>query len=136
MNHFIPATPWENPVLSEIRLAARIKGINRIDSGDGGSEIFEITLWIVDEQKYLKTRVCLPSEFSNRCQMRLKFFCYAIGMQDCELNENPQEAVDRVLAVELETTSNEKVNNGIPFSDVKKFLRSEILKETPNLNIR
>lgn len=135
MQHFIPATPWQNSVLPETRLTARIEGITSSGGEDGGDELLEITFWIFDEKKYLKTRIYLPRNFSNRCQMRLKFFCYALGLHDYELNDDPQAALGKELIIELETICDEKANNGCPYSDVKKFLPNEVLVKKLKLNI-
>jgi len=123
--------PWGNPRLDKGLYPACITNVLHIEHGEDKGSMLELTFSLQDSGLVFISRLYLPEKFSAGCQHRLWYFCQAIGLESFAIIEDPDVAVGRKLVLDVTTIHPTAANHGKRYSDVRRFLPSQISeKET------
>jgi hypothetical protein len=114
--------PWGNPHIEEGLYEAAIQSICHTQNREGEGSMLHLTFQLEPTGLAFSSRLYLPKEFSSGCQRRMWYLCQAIGLEGCELMEDPDLAVGRRLVLDVTTIHPTTANHGQPYRDVKRFL--------------
>lgn len=111
--------PWQNPELEDGIYEATVDGVEVRSYSTPKKPMIKIKLRLRPNNFPFVTHIYISDEYSIQSELRLSYFCSAVGVPIGKITTDPEAFEDRPLCIEV--AQFHSPSSGQQYSDVKNF---------------